>query len=417
MGKHERLIMGITNLITLIRRCPNAMVEVPISDLEDQRMAIDANLFLYSNWSVCHRQEVESIDVAIERPNPDKVFERFSEFFRQQIMKLMSYRILPVFVTDGVQSQLKQDNTRDGREADRKKTTDLIESLRQKIKEAGPLVATNETDQLQRKLKNASHITLTPVNRKRFYNMITDLGLPLLKASGLTGEADKLCAYLLKKGKVGGILSKDKDLLTFGSPYLFTQFGQYRYNSVLKRSEPHLVTIKLEQILSDLDVTYEQFVDICILAGCDYGPKLRGKGIVSIYELIKKHGSIEKLPKNLDVSKTNYKEARSFFTTTESYQDLCTNYKTRLEIDKSKLDSLDQSLTKYHLSSWYNQYKMYFEMFSHYQLDFVNSRLSRTLDPQYHIKPRGDISDEVQINNNIDFNKLNQLEKFLESHD
>jgi len=76
----------------------------------------------------------------------------------------------------------------------------------------------------------------------------------------------------------------------------------------------------LEGILQNLEINYEQFVDLCILCGCDYTSKIYGIGHVNAYKLIKKYNNIEgilenikdfpkfKVPTNFD-----YKNARRLF--------------------------------------------------------------------------------------------------------
>jgi 5'-3' exonuclease len=68
--------------------------------------------------------------------------------------------------------------------------------------------------------------------------------------------------------------TEDMDALTFGSPRLvrnltFSFAGQkqefaYEYN--------------LQQCLAELKMTMKQFVDLCILLGCDFAPKIKGIG-------------------------------------------------------------------------------------------------------------------------------------------
>lgn len=47
-------------------------------------------------------------------------------------------------------------------------------------------------------------------------------------------------------------------------------------------------------------MTMEQFVDLCILLGCDYTDKIRGVGPKSAFKLMQEHGSIEEIIKHLD---------------------------------------------------------------------------------------------------------------------
>jgi hypothetical protein len=51
--------------------------------------------------------------------------------------------------------------------------------------------------------------------------------------------------------------------------------------------------IDLPVLLSELELTMEQFIDLCIMCGCDYASNIRGIGAVRALALIKQHGSIE----------------------------------------------------------------------------------------------------------------------------
>ena len=43
----------------------------------------------------------------------------------------------------------------------------------------------------------------------------------------------------------------------------------------------------LSSILEELDLTYEQYIDFCILCGCDYTSKVPGIGPVKALKMIK----------------------------------------------------------------------------------------------------------------------------------
>lgn len=88
--------------------------------------------------------------------------------------------------------------------------------------------------------------------------------------------------------------------------------------------------------MSDLGLTDEQFIDMCILCGCDYASKIEGIGPVKAFKYIKEFGSIEKilehckyenehsekpkfvLPKEEDFA---YEEARELFRKPEVTDD------------------------------------------------------------------------------------------------
>ena len=74
-----------------------------------------------------------------------------------------------------------------------------------------------------------------------------------------------------------------------------------------------------DKVLEDLEFTNDQFIDLCILLGCDYCESIKGVGPVKAIKLIQEHKCIEEAIKHLDASKYPipegwlYKEARELF--------------------------------------------------------------------------------------------------------
>lgn len=48
----------------------------------------------------------------------------------------------------------------------------------------------------------------------------------------------------------------------------------------------------LNKVLEGLELTHEQFIDLCILLGCDYCETIRGIGPKRAIDLIREHKSI-----------------------------------------------------------------------------------------------------------------------------
>ena len=53
-------------------------------------------------------------------------------------------------------------------------------------------------------------------------------------------------------------------------------------------------------MLKGFDMTYPQFVDLCILCGCDYTPTVDGIGPVTAFKLIKTHSTLENVLTHLE---------------------------------------------------------------------------------------------------------------------
>ena len=74
----------------------------------------------------------------------------------------------------------------------------------------------------------------------------------------------------------------------------------------------------MDEILEGFEFSYEQFVDFCILSGCDYTCTIPKIGPITAYKFVKKWGSIEmiiaNLPKKFSVPPDfDYKTARKLF--------------------------------------------------------------------------------------------------------
>ena len=85
------------------------------------------------------------------------------------------------------------------------------------------------------------------------------------------------------------------DLLTFGTEILLRDINK---DKVIKYT--------LSKILAELQFTHLQFVDLCILLGCDYCPTIEGIGPKSAYALIRTHGNIETSIKHLELGKKRH---------------------------------------------------------------------------------------------------------------
>jgi len=134
------------------------------------------------------------------------------------------------------------------------------------------------------------------------------MGVPCVDAAG---EAEAQCAQLAKDGLVYATATEDMDALTFGTPVLL------RHLTFSEARKLPIVEIKLKQALLDMGLTMDQFIDFCILCGCDYTQAIRGVGPKSAYKLIKEHGDIETalkhVKKEVNLETFLFKEARELF--------------------------------------------------------------------------------------------------------
>lgn len=131
--------------------------------------------------------------------------------------------------------------------------------------------------------------------------LVIALGIPHLTAYG---EAEALCASLALHHYVDGVLSRDTDSLVYGTPLFVCDFKQDVFTWTT-----------LKEILDALDMTHAQFVDFCIMCGCDYNTNIPAIAAGNAYKKIKEYGSIESYLKTEDKDGTclRYKRCREIF--------------------------------------------------------------------------------------------------------
>lgn len=91
-------------------------------------------------------------------------------------------------------------------------------------------------------------------------------------------------------------------------------------------------------------MNHQQFLDLCILCGCDYndrasfeaktpGKRPRGIGWKTAFKLIKEHGSIENIGElqGINISPLNYKRCRELFSVPETVEDITPGKKPEKE--------------------------------------------------------------------------------------
>lgn len=143
-------------------------------------------------------------------------------------------------------------------------------------------------------------------------------------------EAEAQCAELVKRGVVFATATEDMDGLTFGTNVLLRHLTASEAKKLPITVRVDAVgagqimcacvqEYHLDKVLTGLQLTTAEFVDLCILLGCDYCGTIRGIGPKKAVELIKQYKSIEVILDNIDHAKYpppdpwHYKESRRLF--------------------------------------------------------------------------------------------------------
>ena len=103
------------------------------------------------------------------------------------------------------------------------------------------------------------------------------------------------------------------DTLTFNSPVVL------RHLTFSEARKMPIDVISLPQVLRGLDLTMDQFIDMCMLCGCDYLEPIKGIGAKTALKLVKEHDSLGEIVEKLNEGKNKvpeewpYEEARELF--------------------------------------------------------------------------------------------------------
>jgi flap endonuclease-1 len=214
----------------------------------------------------------------------------------------MDHGIKPVYVFDGKPPVLKG-----GELAKRKERRD---DAQEELKKAEDTENKDDVEKFSKRL-----VRVTKEHNADAKKLLTLMGVPIVEAEG---EAEATCAAMCKAGIVYATATEDMDALTFGTPKLIRNLTLSQ-----SREEP-IIEIDLATALSELKMSQTEFIDLCILLGCDYTSTIKGVGPQKAVALIQKWKSIEKSIANLtDKEKAGlqedflYKEAAELFINPE----------------------------------------------------------------------------------------------------
>jgi flap endonuclease-1 len=285
--------MGIKGIKNLIKKfAPEAFQTINLNLLRGKTICIDSSIFLYKFRYVYNTDNFHILG------------------FLNLIVKFRDHGIKCIFVFDGKPPQAKSETLKQRREK-KEKIKERIVVLKNKVHapeffdsdpEDEPQTSEGETlsleiERLERTLLNVSRQHSLDV-----IELLKSIGIPFFVA---VSEAEKACVYLQKHGYADHVLTEDTDCLTFGS------------SSVIFAKGNTYTLCTLNRILNDLNLTQNEFIDLCILCGCDYTGTIPKVGPATALKYIKKYGSIENIP---DLPpEFEYLIAREIFTSEEHY--------------------------------------------------------------------------------------------------
>ncbi len=283
--------MGIKNLFKIIKKySPNSIKDCTIKSYTNKTLAIDACLMIYKSvFALKHN--------GYDLKNDDIITTHIHTLL-VKILGFMKYQILPIFVFDGESPIIKEQTI-----AHRKEYRKLM------------LDKYNEAithDEKKKYFYRKAGITNKQMDQCK--DLIKLFGFPVIECKG---EADPVCAYLAKAKMVDAIVTDDMDILLFGGTHILKNFT---IDEKKKFQE-----INLAKMLTQLELSHEQLIELGILLGTDYNT-IKGLGTMTAYKKIKEYGNIHTIIENNIVNiDFDYKIISKYFA-------------IKIKLDKTKLN-------------------------------------------------------------------------------
>jgi flap endonuclease-1 len=188
-------------------------------------------------------------------------------------LRMVDNGIKPVYIFDGAPPKLKSGELakRFARKAE----------AHEAVEEAKETGTAEDIEKFSRRT-----VRVTREHNAECQRLLTLMGVPWMIAPT---EAEAQCATLARGGKVYAAASEDMDTLTFDTPILL------RHLTFSEQRKEPIQEIFLDKVLEGLEMDRTQFIDLCILLGCDYLDPIKGIGPATALKLIKDHGTIEKV--------------------------------------------------------------------------------------------------------------------------
>lgn len=284
--------MGIKGLTKLLAdNAPKSMKEQKFESYFGRKIAIDASMSIYQFLIVVGRTGTEMLT-----NEAGEVTSHLQGMFSRTI-RLLEAGLKPVYVFDGKPPDLKKQEL-----AKRySKRADATDDLNKAIE-------TGNQEDIEKFSKRT--VKVTKQHNDDCKKLLKLMGVPVIEAPS---EAEAQCAALCKSDKVYAVASEDMDSLTFGAP----RFLRHLMDPSSRKIP--VMEFDVSKVLEELNLTMDQFIDLCILSGCDYCDSIRGIGGQTALKLIRQHGSIENILENINKERYQipddwpYQEARRLF--------------------------------------------------------------------------------------------------------
>lgn len=235
-------VKGLNRFIT--NNCKNGVKEMNIYQLKNKKIVVDINMYLYQY----------------------KLHSTIIEGLYELMITLENFQITPIFIFDGVspieKRELLSKNKENKLRAEKKYNL---------LKREGRMG--KQIDNLKRK---CLRLTTEDMNIAR--ELINAYGFKYYTAPG---EAEQLCAKMVKMNLAYACLSEDSDLFLYGCVRILKK---------LDINKCCVTMCNMNVILYELNLTLDELKEMMVLCGTDYNFELaKYMNVYQIHDLYKKY--------------------------------------------------------------------------------------------------------------------------------
>lgn len=355
--------MGIKSLKKLLKKqCPNGIYETNISQFSNNIIFIDTSIFLY---------KFKHIELTYKIP--------IINSFINMIFRLYKHNITPFFVFDGkptknkivIQERIQRKEKIDNQiyqltnEIEMIKTEITQNEVKEELKEQIELTDSvemmiNEKEDKIKKLK-IQNLRVNSSDIHKLKELLKSLSINYIHKEC---EADLIIPYIISSYNLKPALCISDD----------TDFIVHNVNLISKFDYKTGVIEYLDckKILEDLQVTQEQFVEMCVLMGCDYCSSIKGIGPMKSYKIIKKHKTMDNYLKSINKDNYEFKNAKNMFLIpleieiekinfskiqiNDKFTEICDKYEVNLQV-KNKIIDLEKKTKINYITNYFNKIK------------------------------------------------------------
>lgn len=292
ISSSHRVTMGIRGLTKLLAtHAPKCITEKNLESYRGQKIAIDTSICIYQFLIV-----IRGSDYGTLTNECGEVTSHLQGMF-YNTARLLRAGLKPVYVFDGQPPYLKSELLRE--------RFSRSEEAVNKLEKA---IEIGDGAEIEKYSKKA--VKVTKQHNEDCRKLLRHMGVPVIESPS---EAEAECASLCKTGKIDAVASEDLDALAFGTPKFLRHFATQGSRKI------PVMEFNLSKALQQLNLNMDQFVDLCILCGCNYCGTIKGIGPQNSMKLIREYGSIEKILENIDKDRFqipaywSYQEARCLF--------------------------------------------------------------------------------------------------------